>query len=927
MTLRQTTFLRQHRLLLFIGSLRMIATLHFTFANDLLGTETFDSVHESASLVGFNQLKNRVHQNSIIVEGTNQERSEKSQNQILHRSSRSTSEIHELLDSLEEKANEAVVQNGIAILPSSRSDSANSIDKTRIFPYQQSDDVKDSTKGEEFGSGGISPDLRIINGESAPSTRYPYAVSLQYNRQHSCGASLVAPDIVLTAAHCSGMFLKATIGRYDLDDYTDSDFEVLGVTKEIVHPDYDDVAVDNDFCLMVLEKESIHPYVKVNGAANIPVDGDSLSVMGWGDIDPDAIQQVTSDELREAEVTYLTNAECQESVGFVETIEGPVWAGYEGGISDNMMCALDSVGTVSDACQGDSGGPLVRLGSDESGKEDVQVGIVSWGFSCADPSFPGVYARLSSQYYWLKDSICQNSNSPPEYLDCDPNDGPGGVTITEAPTPSPISAEELEGLITIFVQTDPVSPEDLGWELSSVPDGEIIESAPVGYYAGMYQEALMHEVIVDPENFYRLTIYDDKSDGFLGFMTVFRGRSYVTADTLVLEPGFSSISGPSVDHGFYVGDDPPMTLTLDLEFDAFPEELAWSVTNVKDNLPLGFKWFGWYSNALISARETIPIYGSDRGTQQYVFEVLDEKGNGMCCEYGTGSYALYFGAPNNQSRITHGGNFLVDETYKFEVDSSGELVVTSAPTSKPTPAPTPSNSAPTTSPTQESTTLEFYAVPSTGICAVNDQSRPPWINKIYTDYDLCCQESAWNKEKCFALKPILVSSDTTNTTTEKSNQDGGEKIEFTPVTGTFTCRTSGLICTITCNRCGSIEREAADMLMEFPDKNTIIYTATIGTDDSLDSASTLTLIETDDESSNSVSCDEGCKCEIVNEDILGCGFVPQGDSLSNSSESNRTTEPTTQPVTSPVADPSGVPIKASSKVVLLSACLISFVFL
>ncbi len=349
---------------------------------------------------------------------------------------------------------------------------------------------------------------------------------------------------------------------------------------------------------------------------------------------------------------------------------------------------------------------------------------------------------------------------------------------------------------------------------------------------------------------------------------------------------------------------------------------------MEDNLPLGFKWFGWYSNALISARETIPIYGGDRGIQQYVFEVLDEMGNGMCCEYGTGSYALYLGAPSNQSRITYGGNFLVDETHEFEVDSSGELVVTSTPTSSPTRAPKPSNPAPTTSPTPESTTLEFYAVPSTGVCAVNDQSRPAWINKIYTDYDLCCQESAWNKEKCFASKPILVPSDATNTTTDDSNHEGGEKIEFTPVTGTFTCSTPGLTCTISCNRCGSIEREAADMLMEFPDKNTIIYTATIGTINSPNSASILTLIETDDESFNSVSCDKGCTCEIVNKDVLGCGFVPQGDSFSNSSESNRTTEPSTQPVSAPVADPSdGVSIKAWSKVGLLSACLISFVFL
>ena len=278
-------------------------------------------------------------------------------------------------------------------------------------------------------------------------------------------------------------------------------------------------------------------------------------------------------------------------------------AGYQDGITDDMMCALDNVGVTSDACQGDSGGPLVKLGSDASGADDIQVGIVSWGFSCADVNFPGVYSRISSQYDWMRNTICENSMSPPEYLNCDPISTGGG--ITNEPTPSPVTAQQLKGLITIFVETDPTNPEDLGWELTSVPDGEVVQSAPVGYYAGRFQEALMHEVIVDPENFYKLTIYDNKSefifvhclilrtasllknfllkplcfpfepqgDGFLGYMSVFRGRSYVTSDTLVLEPGFSSISGSSVVHGFYVGDDPPLTLTLDIEFDSHPEEV------------------------------------------------------------------------------------------------------------------------------------------------------------------------------------------------------------------------------------------------------------------------------------------------------------------------------------------------------------------
>lgn len=41
-----------------------------------------------------------------------------------------------------------------------------------------------------------------------------------------------------------------------------------------------------------------------------------------------------------------------------------------------------------DACRGDSGGPIVI------GRE--QIGVVSYGVTCGDPLFPGVYTRLGN---------------------------------------------------------------------------------------------------------------------------------------------------------------------------------------------------------------------------------------------------------------------------------------------------------------------------------------------------------------------------------------------------------------------------------------------------------------------------------------------------------------------------------------------------
>lgn len=74
-----------------------------------------------------------------------------------------------------------------------------------------------------------------------------------------------------------------------------------------------------------------------------------------------------------------------------QTVCSDAYASF-GGITDRMICAGLTAGG-KDACQGDSGGPLVADGK--------LVGVVSWGYGCARPNYPGVYSRVAAVRDWI----------------------------------------------------------------------------------------------------------------------------------------------------------------------------------------------------------------------------------------------------------------------------------------------------------------------------------------------------------------------------------------------------------------------------------------------------------------------------------------------------------------------------------------------
>ncbi|MCA9211800.1 MAG: trypsin-like serine protease [Planctomycetales bacterium] len=230
-----------------------------------------------------------------------------------------------------------------------------------------------------------APVANIIDGvESA--TNLPWMVSLQstFFEDHMCGASLVAPDVVVTVAHCvefsTADELSAVIGQNDLAQPFE---ESIRVSEIISHPNYDPLSLDSDVAVLLLSRASTHEPIPLvtNATAHLTDVGKQATVFGWGEDDDGFFPT----RLRQATVPIVSNDQAN------------AWLDDE--VTEAMIAAGHANGGA-DTCYGDSGGPMAV--TDDDGNFHL-AGITSWGESCGGPQSPGVYTRISSFADWISD--------------------------------------------------------------------------------------------------------------------------------------------------------------------------------------------------------------------------------------------------------------------------------------------------------------------------------------------------------------------------------------------------------------------------------------------------------------------------------------------------------------------------------------------
>lgn len=236
--------------------------------------------------------------------------------------------------------------------------------------------------------GGVSVEFRdIIGGVPAPADAYPFTVFIEHDSGSLawCAGSLIAPTVVLTAAHCIYRFpisqARIWVGANNLLTDFGTEIEVIGF---IAHPDYEEFST-NDLAVIILAEPSSTTPVRLASAAHadLGVAGVPLTAVGWG------IQDVADDfivnELTEVVVPVVDDATCVAQLAATASVIAVV--------PETMMCAG---GNGVDTCKWDSGGPL--FGRDAAGRP-VQLGITSWGDGCAVT--PGVYTEVAAFSDWL----------------------------------------------------------------------------------------------------------------------------------------------------------------------------------------------------------------------------------------------------------------------------------------------------------------------------------------------------------------------------------------------------------------------------------------------------------------------------------------------------------------------------------------------
>ena len=241
---------------------------------------------------------------------------------------------------------------------------------------------------------------RVVGGHDAAPGTFGAVANVSLGGSDICSGTLIAPGWVITAAHCTSVTgtlsdglvptpvayppqaFGVTLGTVR-SDHTGG--ESHAVTQVVIDPAYgSDPGGGNDVSLLRLDTASAQAPILIAAPSDraLWLPGVLTTIAGFGTTSQDSSTEPPV--MQVAQVPIVADSTCAAAYP-------PGTASSASFDPSTMVCAGYPQGGV-DTCQGDSGGPLM---ADRPDGLFRLVGATSFGNGCAQPGFPGVYARVA----------------------------------------------------------------------------------------------------------------------------------------------------------------------------------------------------------------------------------------------------------------------------------------------------------------------------------------------------------------------------------------------------------------------------------------------------------------------------------------------------------------------------------------------------